>query len=298
MEHSHSHDHGHSHAVQINKSNQNVFIIGIALNLAFVLAEFIAGLVYNSMALLTDAGHNLSDVASLVISLVAFWMAKKKSNAIYTYGYKKTTVLAALVNAVVLLVAIGFLGYEASTRLVHPEPVKGNVIAWVAGLGIIVNSVSAFLFFRQKHELNSKAAYLHLLADALVSLGVVIAGLVISRTHLYWLDPAIGLVIMVVILISTWGLLRDSFKMTIDAVPIGIELEAIKKLIKTVPHVRHVHHVHVWPLSTTENALTAHVVIDEELPFDQKLDVITEIKHKLEHNNIHHSTIEMAGQSH
>ncbi len=298
MEHSHSHDHGHSHAVQINKSNQNVFIIGIALNLAFVLAEFIAGLVYNSMALLTDAGHNLSDVASLVISLVAFWMAKKKSNAIYTYGYKKTTVLAALVNAVVLLVAIGFLGYEASTRLVRPEPVKGNVIAWVAGLGIIVNSVSAFLFFRQKHELNSKAAYLHLLADALVSLGVVIAGLVISRTHLYWLDPAIGLVIMVVILISTWGLLRDSFKMTIDAVPIGIELEAIKKLIKTVPHVRHVHHVHVWPLSTTENALTAHVVIDEELPFDQKLDVITEIKHKLEHNNIHHSTIEMAGQSH
>src|SRR5690242_19894092 len=192
MEHSHSHDHGHSHAVQINKSNQNVFIIGIGLNLAFVLAEFIAGLVYNSMALLTDAGHNLSDVASLVISLVAFWMAKKKSNAIYTYGYKKTTVLAALVNAVVLLVAIGFLGYEASTRLVHPEPVKGNVIAWVAGLGIIVNSVSAFSFFRQKHELNSKAAYLHLLADALVSLGVVFAGLVISRTHLYWLDPAIG----------------------------------------------------------------------------------------------------------
>lgn len=298
MEHSHSHDHGHSHAVQINKSNQNVFIIGIGLNLAFVLAEFIAGLVYNSMALLTDAGHNLSDVASLVISLVAFWMAKKKSNAIYTYGYKKTTVLAALVNAVVLLVAIGFLGYEASTRLVHPEPVKGNVIAWVAGLGIIVNSVSAFLFFRQKHELNSKAAYLHLLADALVSLGVVIAGLVISRTHLYWLDPAIGLVIMVVILISTWGLLRDSFKMTIDAVPIGIELEAIKRLIKTVPHVRHVHHVHVWPLSTTENALTAHVVIDEELLFEQKLDVIKEIRHKLEHNNIHHSTIEMTGPSH
>jgi cobalt-zinc-cadmium efflux system protein len=298
MEHSHSHDHGHSHAVQINKSNQNVFIIGIGLNLAFVLAEFIAGLVYNSMALLTDAGHNLSDVASLVISLVAFWMAKKKSNAIYTYGYKKTTVLAALVNAVVLLVAIGFLGYEASTRLVHPEPVKGNVIAWVAGLGIIVNSVSAFLFFRQKHELNSKAAYLHLLADALVSLGVVIAGLAISRTHLYWLDPAIGLVIMVVILISTWGLLRDSFKMTIDAVPIGIELEAIKRLIKTVPHVRHVHHVHVWPLSTTENALTAHVVIDEELLFEQKLDVIKEIRHKLEHNNIHHSTIEMTGPSH
>ena len=298
MEHSQRHEHGHSHAVQINKGNQNVFLIGIGLNLAFVLAELVAGFIYNSMALLTDAGHNLSDVASLVISLVAFWMAKKKSSAVYTYGYKKTTVLAALVNAVVLLIAIGILGFEAGTRLIHPEPVQGNVIAWVAGLGIIVNSVSAFLFFKQKHELNSKAAYLHLLADALVSLGVVIAGIVISRTHLYWLDPAIGLVIMVVILISTWGLLRDSFKMTIDAVPVGIELEAIKKLIKSVPHVVQVHHVHVWPLSTTENALTAHVVIDEHLSFAQKLDVITEIKHELEHNNIHHSTIELAREAH
>jgi cobalt-zinc-cadmium efflux system protein len=298
MEHSHSHEHGHSHAVQINKGNQNVFLIGIGLNLAFVLAELVVGFIYNSMALLTDAGHNLSDVASLVISLVAFWMAEKKSSPVYTYGYKKTTVLAALLNAVVLLIAIGILGFEAGTRLIHPEPVQGNVIAWVAGLGIIVNSVSAFLFFKQKHELNSKAAYLHLLADALVSLGVVIAGIVISRTHLYWLDPAIGLVIMVVILISTWGLLRDSFKMTIDAVPAGIELEAIKKLIKSVPHVKHVHHVHVWPLSTSENALTAHVVIDEQLPFIQKLDVIADIKHELEHNNIHHSTIEMAREEH
>jgi len=135
------------------------------------------------------------------------------------------------------------------------------------------------------------------MADALVSLGVVVAGIVISRTHLYWIDPAIGIAIMVVILISTWGLLRDSFKMTIDAVPVGIELEAIKKLIKNVPHVKHVHHVHVWPLSTTENALTAHVVIDEHLPFTRKLDVIAAIKHELEHNNIHHSTIEMAQEA-
>ncbi len=288
------HSHGHSHAVKVDKSNKNVFLIGIGLNMAFVLAEAVAGFIYNSMALLTDAGHNLSDVASLVISLVAFWMARKKSSAVYTYGYKKTTVLAALVNAVVLFIAIGILGYESFTRLFKPEPVEGNVIAWVAGLGIIVNSVSAFLFFKQKHELNSKAAYLHLLADALVSLGVVITGIIISNTNLYWLDPAIGLVIMVVILISTWGLLRDSFKMTIDAVPAGIELEEIKKVIRSVSHVKHVHHVHVWPLSTTENALTAHVVIDEQLPFDQKLKVVDDIKHQLEHNNIHHSTIEIA----
>jgi cobalt-zinc-cadmium efflux system protein len=294
MEHSHSHTHSHSHSIEINKGNKNVFLLGIGLNMTFVLAEVIAGFAYNSMALLTDAGHNLSDVASLVVSLVAFWMAKKKSSAVYTYGYKKTTVLAALVNAVVLLIAIGVLSYEAFTRLFKPQPVSGGVIAWVAALGIIINSVSAFLFFRQKHELNSKAAYLHLLADALVSLGVVIAGIIISYTHLYWLDPAIGLVIMVVILVGTWSLLRDSFKMTIDAVPTGIELDEIKKVIVGVQHVKHVHHVHVWSISTTENALTAHVVIDEKLSFEQKLKVVEEIKHELEHHNIHHSTIELA----
>lgn len=291
------HSHNHSHSVAINKGNKNIFLIGIGLNLAFVLAEAIAGFAYNSMALLTDAGHNLGDVASLVISLVAFWMAKKGSSAAYTYGFKKTTVLAAFINAVVLLIAIGILGYEAFTRLARPQAVSGGVIAWVAALGIVINSISAFLFFRQKSELNSRAAYLHLLADALVSLGVVIAGIVISYTHFYWLDPAIGLVIMVVILLSTWGLLRDSFKMTIDAVPAGIELDEIKKVIANVPHVKGVHHVHVWPLSTTENALTAHVIVDEPLSFDEKLNVIEEIKHQLEHHNIQHSTIELAKNS-
>ncbi|HTM93566.1 MAG TPA: cation diffusion facilitator family transporter, partial [Flavisolibacter sp.] len=179
MEGSHNHSHSHSHNVEIKKSNKNIFLIGIGLNMAFVIAEAIAGFVFGSMALLTDAGHNLSDVASLVVSLVAFWIANKQSNAVYTYGFKKTTVLAALVNAVVLLVAIGILGYEAFTRLFRPQPVEGGMIAWVAAIGIVINSVSAFLFFRQKHELNSRAAYLHLLADALVSLGVVIAGIVI-----------------------------------------------------------------------------------------------------------------------
>jgi cobalt-zinc-cadmium efflux system protein len=291
--HEHSHAHGHSHAIEISKDNKNVFLIGIALNMAFVLAEAIAGFAYNSMALLTDAGHNLSDVASLLISLAAFWMAKKKSNASYTYGFKKTTVLAALVNAVVLLIAIGMLGYESFMRLFHPSPVEGNVIAWVAAIGIVVNSVSAFLFFRNKHELNSKAAYLHLMADALVSLGVVIGGIIISRTNLYWLDPAIGLAVMVVILVSTWSLLRDSFKMSIDAVPSGIVLNEIKNVIKSVPHVSSVHHVHVWSISTTENALTANVVVDEQLAFADKLDVVAKIKHELEHHNIHHSTIEL-----
>jgi cobalt-zinc-cadmium efflux system protein len=293
MSQTHNHSHDHSHSVDINKTNKNVFLMGIGLNLAFVLAEVIAGIAYNSMALLTDAGHNLSDVASLLISLIAFWIAKRKSNAVYTYGYKKATVLAALANAVILLIAIGILGYESCTRLFNPEPVKGSVVAWVATIGIIINGVTAFLFFRQKHELNSRAAYLHLLADTLVSIGVVIAGIIMMYTQWYWIDPAIGLVIMVVILISTWGLLKDSVKMTIDAVPSGLELGKIKEVITAIPRVIAVGHVHVWALSTTENALTAEVVIDDAISYEEKLNVISEIKHELLHHNIHHSTIEL-----
>jgi cobalt-zinc-cadmium efflux system protein len=291
----HSHETGHhSHNPDLEHGNKKAFLAGIFLNVAFVLAEIIGGLVYDSMALLTDAGHNASDAASLVLSLIAFWMAGKKSSSVYTYGYKKTTVLAALVNAVILLIAIGILGYESVTRLFKPESVQGGVIAWIAGFGIIVNSLSAFLFYRNKEkDLNVKSAYLHLLADALVSVGVVIGGIVISYTNWYWLDPAIGLIIMIVILISTWGLLRDSFKMTIDAVPSGLQLEEIKQIILAVLHVKKVEHVHVWPLSTTENALTAHVVLDEGLSFDERLAVVQNIKHELLHHNIHHSTIEL-----
>jgi cobalt-zinc-cadmium efflux system protein len=286
--------HNHSHNPDFEHSNRRAFVIGICLNLAFVLAEIIAGLIYNSMALLTDAGHNAGDVASLVLSLVAYWMTKKKSSPVYTYGYKKTTVLAALVNAIMLLIAIGILGYESVTRLFKPEMVKGGVIAWIAGAGIVINGISALLFYHSKEkDLNAKSAYLHLLADAFVSLGVVVAGIVMSYTKWYWLDPAIGLTIMIVILVSTWNLLRQSFKMTMDAVPPGIELKEIKNIILRVPYVKNVGHVHVWPLSTTENALTAHVVVDEVLHFDEKLRVVENIKHELEHHNIHHSTIEL-----
>jgi cobalt-zinc-cadmium efflux system protein len=285
--------HTHSHNSTPDAIN-NKFVIGICLNLAFLLAEIIAGVIYNSMALLTDAGHNASDVASLLLSLIAFRLARKKSTSQFTYGFKKTTVLAALANAVVLLIAIGILGVESISRLLKPQPVQGVVIAWIAAAGIVINSISAFLFYRHKgKDLNAKAAYLHLLSDALVSLGVVIAGIVMTYTGWYWLDPAVGLVIMIVILISTWSLLRESFKMTIDAVPSGLELENVKTIILQVKHVQHVGHVHVWPLSTTENALTAHVAIDEKLNFDEKLKVIENIKHELLHHDIHHSTIEL-----
>ena len=287
------HDH-HTHDHNFGQSNRRAFVAGICLNLAFVIAEIIAGFLYNSIALLTDAGHNAADVASLALSLVAFWVAKKRSSATFTYGFKKTTVLAALSNAVILLIAIGILGVESVSRLFHPQKVQGGVIAWVAAIGIVINAVSAWLFYKHKDQnLNAKSAYLHLLADAMVSSGVVVAGVIIYFTSWYWLDPVIGLVIMIVILLSTWGLLRDSFKMTIDAVPSGIELEKIKNVISKIKDVKRVEHVHVWPLSTTENALTAHVIVNEDLTFDEKLDVVERIKHELLHHNIHHTTIEL-----
>jgi len=295
MSHDHDHhSHSHSHGLDFQESNRRAFIVGIYLNIAFVIAEIIGGLIFNSMSLLTDAGHNLSDVASLFLSLLAFKMATKKSSPVYTYGYKKTTVLAALANAVILFIAIGILGVESFTRFLKPEKVQGGAIAWIAALGIVINSITAFLFYgNRKKELNARGAYLHLFADALISLGVVVTGIIIVYTGWYWLDSATGIIIMIIILITAWGLLRDSFKMTIDAVPSGIELENIKKIILQIDHVKQVGHVHVWPLSTTENALTAHVALDEQLTFDEKLNVIADIRHELLHHNIHHSTIEL-----
>ena len=188
------------------------------------------------------------------------------------------------------------MGYESINRLRNPGIVRGNVIAWVAALGIIVNSVSAYLFFKnKKKDLNIRSAYLHLLSDALVSLGVVISGIIIIYTKWYWLDPVIGLVIMLIILISTWTLLRDSFKMAVDAVPSGIDVQYIRETILKMPGVTNIDHIHVWPLSTTENALTAHVLLNEKLSFEEKIKLVHEIKHKLEHLSIHHSTIEMDG---
>ena len=298
MAHDHSHAHAHSHAVSFNEASRKAFQIGIGLNFLFVLVEVVAGLAYKSMSLLSDAGHNLADVISLLLSYFAFKLAHRQATQRFTYGYKKTTILAALINALLLLVAIGMLGYESVLRLQLPPVVQGAGIAWVAAVGIVINSISAFLFFKNKDaDLNIKGAYWHLLADAMVSVGVVIGGIVISYTGWYWLDPAIGLGIMIIILVSTWSLLTDSIKMSVDAVPAGIELEEITRVILSVKHIVNVHHIHIWPLSTTENALTAHIIIDNNLPFDEKLKVIQQLKHELVHHNIHHSTIELESET-
>lgn len=294
MAHNHSHHgHNHDHSI-IQADHSNAFIIGIGLNILFVIIEVVAGIIYNSMSLLTDAGHNLSDVASLLLSLIAFRLAKKRSTEKFTYGYKKTTVLSSLFNAVFLLIAIGILGFESVHRLLNPQAVKGGVIAWVAGAGIIINLLTALMFFKKRNtDLNIRSAYLHMMSDALVSLGVVAGGISIVYTGWYWIDPVIGLIIMIVILIGTWSLLADSFRLSVDAVPRDIDMNEIKEFISNQKNITDVHHIHIWALSTTENALTAHISLSDALSFNEKMDLVQSLKNKLIHHKIHHSTIEI-----
>lgn len=282
----HHHDHHHHEITSLNKA----FIIGITLNLAFVVAEFAAGFWYNSLGLLSDAGHNLGDVASLVLAMLAFRLAKVHPTASYTYGYKKSTVLVSLLNAVILLVAVGIIIAESITKLLHPRPVEGDAIAWVAGIGVVINAVTAWLFMKDKDkDLNVKGAYLHMAADALVSVGVVISGIVIAHTGWYIIDPVIGLVIALVIIYSTWGLLRDSLRLSLDGVPSGTDIEKVEKAMHAVEGVRGVHHLHIWAISTTETALTAHVSIDDLSEMER---IKQELKHELQHVGIHHVTLE------
>ena len=291
-DHSHDHHHHHSHTVELT-SVSRPFIIGIVLNSLFVIVEVIAGFSSHSLALLTDAGHNLGDVAGLALSLMAFRLAKVKADKEYTYGYSKSTVLVALINAVVLLIAIGSIGYEAVLRLFNPQPTEGLPMALVAGIGILINSASAFFFLRDKDkELNARGAYLHMAMDALVSAGVVVAGVIIYYTHLYWLDSAVSIIIMLVILVSTWNLLKDSFRLSLDAVPRTIDMEKVKSEVLKLQGIKNIHHIHVWAISTTINALTAHIVIDEHMagPDEQRLK--EKVKHELLHHNIQHATLE------
>ena len=286
---SHEHSHQHSHAINAESLNK-AFIIGIVLNLAFVVIEFAAGFWFDSLALLSDAGHNLSDVVSLVLALLAFRLAKVKANERYTYGYKKSTILVSLLNAVILLVAVGAIVIESIHKLNNPAVVPGGAIAWVAGVGVLINGFTAFLFMKDKEkDLNVKGAYLHMAADALVSVGVLVAGIVISRTGWYIIDPIIGLIVAVVILISTWNLLHDSLRLTLDGVPTSIDSQKVVKAIRALPGVDDVHHIHIWAISTTENALTAHIVLKQP---EGMQEVKHLIRHRLEDFGIGHATLE------
>src|SRR6201996_2044323 len=269
--HSHSHDHDHSHGFGHHHHDHTpkldhlntAFIIGIILNSAFVVIEVVMGLATHSLSLLTDAGHNLSDVAGLALALLAFKLSKVNSNSKYTYGYKRSTIIVSFFNAVVLFVAVGFIGYEAILRFMNPEKISGGTMAWVAFIGIGINAFTAWLFVKDKDtDLNVKGAYMHMAIDAIVSFGVVISGLIIYFTNLYWIDSAVSLIIAVVILRGTWSLLIDSLRLEMDGVPKEMDLDKIKAELLKGKGVIDVHHMHVWALSTTDNAITAHVVID------------------------------------
>jgi cobalt-zinc-cadmium efflux system protein len=288
MPHQHNHEHTHG-----GSNFKTAFWIGIILNSSFVVIEFIAGFYYNSLALLSDAGHNLSDVASLSLSLFAFRMSQSKATDRFTYGYHKSTILASLANAVILLIAVGSIGWEAIIRFMHPVKTTGGVIAVVAGIGIVINALSAFFFFKDKDkDLNVKGAYLHLATDALVSLGVVIAGIIIVYTGLTWIDPLISLLIMIVVLYGTWSLLTESLRLSMDAVPEKIYIEKFKRLVNDMPGVIRMHHIHIWAMSTTKNAMTAHLILTSGLSEEKISEIKNILKHELEHHNIHHTTFE------
>ncbi len=290
--HEHGHHHHHDHSVTLTSVN-TAFIIGISLNFLFVIIEVVAGLIIHSLSLLSDAGHNLADVAALALSLLAFKLLKVKSNKTFTYGYRKTSILVALFNSMVLVLSIGAIVYEAIHRFFNPEPVQGTTIAIIAAIGIAINASTALLFMRDKEkDMNVKSAYLHLMSDAVVSLGIVIGGIIIVYTGWYWIDSVISIVIAIVILLSTWRLLKDSLRLSLDGVPAGIKLDEIKATAMKIAGVKDFHHVHIWAISTAENALTAHLVLPVNMAAEEEKKIKNDLKHQLLHKNIQHVTLE------
>ncbi len=270
--HGHGHSHGHGHVHAPLGDHERAFAIGIVLNLVFVAAEAGFGFYADSVALLADAGHNLSDVLGLCAAWAAVRLAKAAPSKRFTYGLKGSTILAALSNALLLLVALGAIVLEAIQRLAAPQPVMGLTVAAVAGLGILVNGATAMLFASgRKGDINVRAAFAHMAADAAVSAGVVVSGLVIWRFGFVWVDPAVSLVIAVLIFWQTWGLLRESVEMSLAAVPRAIDYDKVWIELRTLPGVARVHDMHIWPMSTTETVLTAHLVVPDGHPGDDFL---------------------------
>ena len=283
------HDHDHDHApVDFGRA----FLIGTLLNIGFVAVEGYYGLVANSVALLADAGHNLSDVLGLIVAWGAAVASRRAPSAHFTYGLRRSSILAALFNAVLLLVAVGAIAYEAIGRLIAPQPVAGQTVMAVAAAGIAVNGVTAWLFARGgRGDINIRAAFAHMLSDAMVSAGVVVSGLVVLRTGWTWLDPATSLVVAAVIVAGTCGLLRTSVAMALDRVPAGIAPAAVEAALRALPGVARVHDMHIWPMSTTEVALTAHLVMPAGCPDDAFLHGAGEMLH--DRFDIDHATLQV-----
>ena len=290
MAHHHNHSKGHQHPVPKNQSR--IFGITILLNLIYVAVEFGYGFMTNSTALIADAGHNISDVLGLVLSWSAVILARKQPSKRYTYGLRSTSILAALANAMLLLIACGAIAWEAIHRFSEPPVIEGLTISIVAGVGIIINGLSAlFLMKDSKGDLNIRSAYLHMAADTAVSLAVVIAGIAIIYTDWYWLDPVMSLIIVIVIVAGTWSLLRESLQLALNAVPNQVNALAINDYLCQLEGITEVHDLHIWGLSTTENALTVHLVMPNGHPGDAFIDdIILTLK---EHYFVHHSTLQI-----
>ncbi len=259
----HHHHHHHAHTVQGGMAGQTL-IVTIVLNLLFVVVEVVMGWRYHSLGLLSDAGHNMGDVFSLILSFIAYSLSLVHANKRYTYGYRKSTILVSLINAVILLVAVGVIVVESIRKLQNPADVNGEAVSWTAALGIVINGITALMLMRtSKGDLNMRGAFLHMAADALVSVGVLLSGIAIMMWNVFIVDPIISLVIAMVILISTWRLLADSFRLSMDGVPAGVDIDEVSRTIVSTAGVVGLHHLHVWAMSTTHNALTAHIVIDD-----------------------------------
>ncbi|HLZ15526.1 MAG TPA: cation diffusion facilitator family transporter [Cyclobacteriaceae bacterium] len=288
MSHSHQdHNHHHHRYDSVNRA----FVAGIVLNITFVVIELGFGLSIDSLSLLSDAGHNLSDVAGLILVVWAARLALRKPNEKYTYGYGKTTILVALINAVTLLIAVGAIGWEAIGRLKHPLPVHGQTIAWVAFAGIIINGATALLFMKdQEKDINAKGAFLHMAADALVSLAVLVSGIVIYYTQWFWIDAVISIVIMAVIVVSSWKLLKDSLRLSLDGVPAGIDAEGIRNYLLNINGVTGLHDLHIWAMSTNATALTVHLVMPKELESSHLRNINSDLH---AHFHIDHTTIQI-----
>jgi len=294
-DHDHDHDHhGHDHHGHHHHAPRDfgmAFAIGITLNLGFVVVEAVYGVLAHSMALLADAGHNLSDVLALVLAWGASRLAKRGPSARYTYGLRSTSILAALFNAALLFVVTGGIIWESIQRLVNPEPVAARIVMWVALVGIVVNAVSAIPFAKSGGDLNIRAAFVHLAADAGISLGVVIAALVTIATGWLWLDPVMGIAIALIIIVGTWGLLRDSVGMALNAVPAHIDPAKVRAYLAKLAGVSEVHDLHIWATSTTETALTVHLVMPKGHPGDAfTAEICKELR---EHYNVHHTTVQI-----
>jgi cobalt-zinc-cadmium efflux system protein len=287
--HHHGHDHGHHHHVDMHN---RAFGIGIGLNVVFVAVEAWFGWQADSLALLADAGHNLSDVLGLVLAWLGLLFARSRPNERYTYGRQRASILAALVNALVLLAVMGGMAWEAVQRFSDPLPIEGDTVIAVAAAGVVINGITAWLFMAgSRGDLNIRGAFLHMAGDALVSLGVVIAGILYLKTGWLWLDPLLSLVIAILILYATWGLFRQSLRLTFDGVPSNIELGTVREYLRALPGVQDIHDLHIWAMSTSESALTVHLIMPGGHPGDTFLHELGQELH--DRYDIDHATVQI-----